>query len=60
MEPPLLLGHGRPLPLKVVHELAQDLDGVGVIERGAPGDDVGIDETLRIKNVMTVCFVQLR
>ncbi len=43
-EPPLLLGYGGPLFLEILQELAQGLDGVGVIDGGTLGDNVGIDE----------------
>jgi hypothetical protein len=49
VEPPLLCGHGGPLLLKMLHEGAQDLDGVGGVDRGAPGDDMGIDHPRRIE-----------
>jgi hypothetical protein len=46
---PLLRGHGGPLLLKMFQEGAQDLDGVDGIDRGAPGDDMGIDHPTRIE-----------
>ncbi len=59
VEPPLLLGHGGLLLLEMFQELAQDLDGVGGVDGGAPGDDVRIDEAARIKNATTICLVRL-
>ncbi len=44
VEPPLLRGHGGPLLLKMLKEGAQDLDGVGGVDGGPPGDDVRVDE----------------
>ncbi len=50
VELPLLLGHGRPLIVKVLQELAKGLDGVGGIDGGSPaGDIVHVDEATRDK-----------
>ncbi len=49
VEPPLLCGHGGPLLLKMLQEGAQDLDGVSGVDRGASGDDMGIDHPTQIE-----------
>ncbi len=35
--------------VKMLQEGAQDLDGVGGVDGGAPGDDMGIDHPTRIE-----------
>ncbi len=49
MEPPLLLGHGGHLLLKMLQEGDQDLDCVGGVDRGAPGGNMCIDHAARVK-----------
>ncbi len=59
VDPPLLLGHGGPLLLKMLQEGAQDLYGVGTIDRGAPGDNMCIDHAARVKKRHDLCLVWL-
>ncbi len=40
LEPPLMLGHGRALCLKMIQELAQGLDGVGGADGSTLGDNM--------------------
>ncbi len=49
MEPPLLLGHGGHLLLKMLQEGDQDFDGVCGVDRGAPGGNMCIDHAARVK-----------
>jgi hypothetical protein len=49
MEKPPLLQQDRPLLPQMHYEDIQDLDNVGRVDSGAPGDDVRVDEALAVK-----------
>ena len=48
-EEPLLLAQNWSLLLEMLHEAAQGLDDVLRVDSFAPGDDVGVDEPLRVE-----------
>ncbi len=49
VEKSLQLHQDRPLLLQMFHKETQDLNDLGHVDNGGPGNDVGVDEALAVK-----------